>query len=565
MMRVKELKYKIESDWGIPFGFQKWIIGKKMAENDEEYLSNFDMEPDSLAFLYLVTPQIDSLRKKDSPQDKHDHDSSETSGSSKKENNNMASISSPKNSSSSSISQSKDFSTTTNNTTYQPKESKSSSDTNLKKPENNTSPESKNPAVKKMPKSAINTTERDQNSPIPAPRTKHSKSENKSTDNLNQTKLPTLTTTIPNADEKSGVKNRNLDITKSNSSNSMEPKKDSKQSPKSKKQTNVTQKPEESINSPPPLPPKSISNEKTTYLKTVLLLRRSEPIEDLKSISSSPTPKSESKKTIMVEKSSKDKRSPAAEIKQTCVNSKPTGQAEKIYPKLVALNSGIATPTMELNLTIVEAKDAIEQKNKEPVPMPRTRGAHASRHGSTNKNAAQKINNVDAKQTKGISLETELKSSNEINNNTKAKVENEPQKSSTKIKNVVTTVYTPVSNSNPKPFYLASGGSCVKNSQVLGEIKSERKISDEEVVIDISKGHSVLGANNCDPNKKVFLPNGDVKGEVKTQVVTNVFKDGKTKQAPLLGAVSKPHTKEVQQMFLKSIDENLTSSLNSEN
>ncbi|CAG7837166.1 unnamed protein product [Allacma fusca] len=58
-MSVEELKKKIEIDWNIPAAFQKWILGRKMAEDEKQTLGEFDVEHDTMAFLYIVTPQIE--------------------------------------------------------------------------------------------------------------------------------------------------------------------------------------------------------------------------------------------------------------------------------------------------------------------------------------------------------------------------------------------------------------------------------------------------------------------------------------------------------------------------
>lgn len=58
MMSVRDLKVKIERDWGIPSGFQKWILGRQMVEDDNLSLTSYEIAQDSMAFLFIVTPDM---------------------------------------------------------------------------------------------------------------------------------------------------------------------------------------------------------------------------------------------------------------------------------------------------------------------------------------------------------------------------------------------------------------------------------------------------------------------------------------------------------------------------
>lgn len=80
LMTVADLKNKMEKDWGIPAPFQKWILGRQMAESDDQSLTSFDISQDSMAFLFLVTPQLHSSGAKQMPSiKKHSSKSSDKS------------------------------------------------------------------------------------------------------------------------------------------------------------------------------------------------------------------------------------------------------------------------------------------------------------------------------------------------------------------------------------------------------------------------------------------------------------------------------------------------------
>jgi RanBP-type and C3HC4-type zinc finger-containing protein 1 len=56
-MTVMELKEKLSKEFEIPVGFQRWILGKRLASNEQASLQELGVSaPGTPVFLYLVAP-----------------------------------------------------------------------------------------------------------------------------------------------------------------------------------------------------------------------------------------------------------------------------------------------------------------------------------------------------------------------------------------------------------------------------------------------------------------------------------------------------------------------------